>query len=105
MAMLSCVAMSKVTPPAGAGNERLTVKVNVVVPLLPSAAVISLIEILGTLQSFKGELVLCGLGVPVAKSVLLLFVSVQPFPALISAVVLLGAGARPAPSKQLAVVP
>jgi hypothetical protein len=34
--------MSKVTPPAGAGCERLTVKVNVIVPLSLSLAETSL---------------------------------------------------------------
>src|SRR5437764_12267723 len=39
--------MSKLTPPVGAGVDRLTVNVNVVVALLPSAIETSLIEIVG----------------------------------------------------------
>ena len=44
VAVLSAVAMSKVTPPAPAGEERLTVKVKVVVPALPSFCETSLSE-------------------------------------------------------------
>ena len=40
--------MSKVTPPAGAGADRLTVKVKVVVPALPSLSETSLIVRFGT---------------------------------------------------------
>ena len=43
MAVLSWVAMSKVTPPGGAGVDRKTVKVKVVVPESPSFRVTSLI--------------------------------------------------------------
>ena len=39
--MLSAVAISKVTPPAGAALDRVTVKVKAVVPEFPSAAVTS----------------------------------------------------------------
>ena len=46
-----------------------------------------------------------GLGVLVLKSVLLLWVLVQPFSARWIAFVLLGAGAGAAPRKQLAVEP
>ena len=42
VAVLSWVAMSKVMPPAGAGSDELTVKVNIVVLLLPSFAETSL---------------------------------------------------------------
>ena len=41
------MAISKVTPPAGAGVERLTVNVNIVVPPFPSLCEISLIESVG----------------------------------------------------------
>ena len=47
LAVPSAVAMSKVTPPAGAGAERLTVNVKVVVPALPSFSETSLIVRLG----------------------------------------------------------
>ncbi len=43
MAVLLAVAMSKVTPLAGAGEERFTVNVKLVVPLFPSFCVTSLI--------------------------------------------------------------
>ncbi len=46
-----------------------------------------------------------GFGAPVAKSAALTSVSTQPASARRSAVVLLGAGAGPLPSKQLAVAP
>ena len=41
LAVLSAVAISKVTPPAGAGAERLTAKLKEVVPELPSAILTS----------------------------------------------------------------
>ena len=47
----------------------------------------------------------CGSGTPAVKSAALLSVSVAPPPFRRSEVVLLGAGAGPVPSKQLAVVP
>ena len=43
--------MSKVMPPAGAGNDEVTVKVKVVAPLLPSLAETSLMLSVG-LSSF-----------------------------------------------------
>ena len=43
--------MSKVTPPAPAGLLKLTVKANVVVPLLPSFKVTSLIESAGCAET------------------------------------------------------
>src|SRR5438067_4321948 len=46
-----------------------------------------------------------GFGAPIAKSALLLFVSVHPPPARSAAVVLAVAAVEPAPSKQFAVVP
>jgi len=54
---------------------------------------------------WAAELEFRGLGAAAVKSLELTFVSVQPLLALKSAVVLLGAGARPDPSKQFAVVP
>src|SRR2546429_283514 len=100
--------MSKVMSVDGAGAERLTVKVAAVVPLFPSATETSLIVRFGgvpAMQLFKGELVLRGKGAETRKSAAFSFVSVQPPALRRSAVVLLGAGARPAPSKQSAVVP
>src|SRR5512144_3261136 len=46
-----------------------------------------------------------GGGAPVTKSALLLLVSIEPPPRRIAAVVLLGAGVGPAPSKQFAEPP
>jgi len=57
------------------------------------------------MQGFNGVLLLRGVGVPVAKSLALLSTSMQPPPSRKPAVVLLGAGAKPAPSKQSAVNP
>ncbi len=56
-------------------------------------------------QGLKADAVLRGVGIPETKSLELTSVSVQPPSARRSAVVLLGAGAGPAPSKQLAVLP
>jgi hypothetical protein len=58
-----------------------------------------------TLQSFGDKLLFRGFGVLVEKSAVLSFVSMQPFPARKSAVVLLSAGAWVDPSKQSAVAP
>src|SRR5436305_1981111 len=98
--------MSKVTPPAGAGAERLAVKVKVVVPALPSLSVTSLIVRLGRgLQEFSADELLRGVGAAAVKSAELLSVSAQPFAPRRSAVVVLGAGAFAPPSLQLAVAP
>src|SRR5437879_6369407 len=100
--------MSNVTSVEGAGADKLTVKVAVVVPLLPSITVTSLIVRFGgepAMQLFVGDAVLRGKGADTRKSAALSFVSVQPPALRKSAVVLVGAGARPAPSKQSAVVP
>src|SRR6266545_4057671 len=100
--------MSKVTPLVGAAVERLTVKVKIVVPLWPSFCETSLIVRLGSAlarQLLAGAPLLRGSGTKTRKSAALSFVSVQPPALRRSAVVLLGAGARPEPSKQLAVVP
>lgn len=59
----------------------------------------------GVAQALGPDWVFRGLGEPAVKSLLLLSESVQPFDLRKSTVVLLGAGARPAPSKQSAVVP
>src|SRR6266480_907209 len=100
--------MSKVISADGAGDDRLTVKVAVVVPLLPSVTVTSLIVRFGGVpatQLLNAELVFRGKGAVTRKSAPLLFVSIQPPALRRSALVLLGAGARPEPSKQSAVVP
>src|SRR5580765_2460295 len=100
--------MSKLTSEAGEALERLTVKVNTFVPELPSDRLTSLMVRFGggpATQLLVGELVLRGKGAAANRSALLLFVSVQPPFLRKSAVVLLGAGAGPAPSKQFAVVP
>src|SRR6267143_1845469 len=99
--------MSKLTSVEGAGADKLTVNVKTLVPALPSVRLTSLIERFGgvpAVQLLSGELVLRGNGAETKKSALLLFVSVQPPALRKSAVVLLGAGARPEPSKQSAVV-
>jgi len=60
------------------------------------------VGIIGALaQAFVGEPLFRGFGVPVLKSVALLSVSVQPFAARSTAVVLLGAGVEPVPSKHV----
>src|SRR5690349_5406831 len=56
-------------------------------------------------QLFNGDVVLRAFGVSAVKSAELSSVSVQPLFPLSTAVVLLGAGVDPEPSKQLAVVP
>src|SRR5438034_10989393 len=98
--------MSKVMSTDGAGADRLTVKVAAVVPLLPSMTETSLIVRLGgvpAMQLLSGELVLRGNGAETRKSAVLSFVSEQPPARRKSALVLLGATARPEPSKQSAV--
>ncbi|HEY3138799.1 MAG TPA: hypothetical protein VGL29_22440, partial [Blastocatellia bacterium] len=57
------------------------------------------------LQTFAGEELFRGLGDPALKSDELLSVSVQPFAFLSTALVLLGAGVGPEPSKQFAPLP
>src|SRR5688572_6105554 len=96
--------MSNVTPPVPAALERDTVKVNVVVPLLPSIALTSLTDRLRatTPQGFNGDAVFRGVGVPAAKSALLLSVSTQPPLFRRPAVVFESVGAAPLPSKKLA---
>lgn len=60
------------------------------------------VGIIGALaQAFVGEALFRGFGVPALKSVALLSVSVHPFAARSTAVVLLGAGVEPVPSKQV----
>src|SRR4249919_1434024 len=51
VAVLSAVAMLKVTPPAGAGALRLMVKVALLVPTLPSLIATSLIDRFGVSSS------------------------------------------------------
>ena len=64
------VVISKVTPPAPAGTDRLTVKVNAVVPALPSAADTSLTRNVGNAgpQGASGDAELRGTGVAMVKS-------------------------------------
>ena len=94
--------MSKVTPPAPAGAERLTVKSNDVVPALPSLSETSLTErLIPVGQGLAAVAVLRGVGAPAVKSVELLSVSVQPPAALKAAVVFESVGAA-APSKKFA---
>src|SRR3970040_740600 len=103
VAVPSAVAMSKVTPPAGAGCERLTVESKEVMPLLPSFAdTSSMLKLNSESHGFNGLAVLRGAGAPAEKSAALLSVSVQPFPTRTAAVVLLKVGAAPVPSKKLA---
>ena len=88
--------------------ESDTVKSTVFVPVSPSVTVTSLMVMSGlnpVLQSFAGELLLRGFGAEVTKSAALSLVSTQPPDFLKSAVVLLGAGAGPVPSKPFAVLP
>ena len=96
--------MSNVTPPVPAALERDTVKVNDVVPLLPSIWTTSLIERLRatTPQGFACDAVLRGVGAPAAKSAPLLSVSTQPPLLRRPAVVFESVGAAAAPSKKLA---
>jgi len=56
-------------------------------------------------QAWAGVSPFRGAGGPVWKSAALSFVSAQPSERLSTAAVLLGAGARPAPSKQAALAP
>ena len=80
--MPSTVAISKLTPPAPAGAERLTVKVNAVVPVLPSATETSLMLSVGSApQGAAAVAELRGTAAAAAKSFALLSVSVQPFAA------------------------
>src|ERR1051325_4632660 len=77
--------MSKVTPPAGAGVDKLTVKVNVVVPLSPSFRAMSLIVKTGntacTAVVDVAELLLV-LWSGVAEVIVAVFVTVSPGAAL-----------------------
>ena len=54
VAVSSCVAMSNVTPPAPAGDERFTTKSNDVVPALPSLAETSVMVRLGRATEVLG---------------------------------------------------
>src|SRR5260370_18405436 len=84
--------MSKVISVEGAGADKLTVKVAIVVPLLPSVTVTSFIERFGgtpAAQLFVGEAVLRGNGPETKKSVSLSLVSLQPPPLRKSATALL----------------
>jgi hypothetical protein len=99
----SAVATSKLTPSSPAGDERLTVKSNAVVPEFPSWSETSSIEsVVPPWQTFRGEAVFRGAGVPAAKSFALSSVSSQPAPSRNAAVLLLRIGAAAAPSKKFA---
>src|SRR5205814_578467 len=96
------VIIALVTVPSGSVALTLPeVGVPTVVVKVPGQFVV--IEALA--HGFAAVALLRGLGAPVAKSVELLSVSVQPPEPRSTAVVLLGAGVGPAPSKQFAVVP
>jgi len=69
---------------------------------LTAAGQVGITGWLAPAQGCSGAAVLRGNGAPVTKSLLLLFVSVQPLPLRSTAVVLLGAGVAPDPSKKLA---
>lgn len=74
----------------------VSVGVSVAVAVTVSVGVNVAVDVsvgVGVAQGFAVDKVLRGLGKPVVKSELLLSVSVQPFPARRSEVVLLGAGA------------
>ena len=92
--------MSNVTSAPGAGADKVTVKVALVVPLFPSTRFTSLIVRFGMepAQLLAGELMLRGNGPDTRKSAALLPVSVQPPALRKSAVVLPGAAAGPGPS-------
>lgn len=85
----------------------VAVLVSVAVAVFVEVAVLVLVgvEVGGTTQRFKGELLLRGFGVVAEKSVLLVSVSVQPSPARTSALKLSRAGAREVPSEQFEVLP
>ena len=87
--------MSNETP-AWLDDDRLTVKVAVTVPLLPSPIETSLIESVtcgAPLQALSADAELRGAGVAAVKSAPLLLVSVQPSPARSAAVAFVRPGA------------
>src|SRR5262245_51573148 len=92
--------MSKVTSP-GAGEDRLTVKVKLVVPELPSFCETSPTDRETVLQECSADAVFRGAGAPAAKSLALLSVSVQPWLARWAEVVFESVGAG-APSEKFA---
>ena len=94
------------TPPTPAGWLKPKPKIIVLVPLSPSNALTSFTANNGVLapQTATGDAVLRGLAVAMAKSVLLLPLSVQPLPARIAAPVTV-VDAVGAVSEQLVPVP
>lgn len=82
-------------------GESVMVGVNVMVGVGVTVPVSVIVDV--TVE--VGDNVFRGTGLPSVKSRLLLSVSIEPLPFRKSAVVLLGAGASPAPSLQSAVVP
>lgn len=85
-------------------DVRVEVAVAVAVEVRVGVAVLVGVEVASAVQTFVGEEELRGLGAPIAKSVRLLSVSVQPFEFLIAAVVLLRFAVGVV-SEQLALVP
>src|SRR3954452_3837472 len=81
----------------------VTVAVRSVVPPWATGVGVKVPATAKPLQSCDGEPVLRGFGAPVAKSEAFWFESVQPPAARRTALVLLGAGVGPVPSKQFAV--
>src|SRR6266436_5330107 len=101
VAVLSWVAMSKKMSVEGAGADKMTVKVAVVVPLFPSATLTSSMVRFGGVpgvQLFTGALLLRGKGPDTRKSAALSSVSVHPPALRKSEVVFDGAAAAPLPS-------
>jgi hypothetical protein len=95
--------MSKVTPPNAAGVESETVNTYDDVPEFPSVCVTFPIDTTGKgLHNRMAVAELRGAGATTVKSALLTSVSVQPEPALTSAVVFSVIPAAAIPSKQLA---
>ena len=91
-------------PPIAAGLESETVNVPFVKDSAAFVPAATETVVVTTPQTFNAVNVFLGFGIPVVKSLELLLLSVQPPLALISAVVVLGAGAGAA-SEQFAVEP
>jgi hypothetical protein len=72
---------------------------------VPVAVCVAVGVLVGGEHRFGTDALLRGFGAPVVKSAVFPSVSVQPASLLSTAVVLLGAGAGPLPSKQLALLP
>ncbi|MCW0438027.1 hypothetical protein NB723_002991 [Xanthomonas sacchari] len=108
MAVPSRVATVKLTPALPAGWLSVTVNTNALLPLSPSARLTLATLATGRLpppHRLTGAALLRGVGAPVAKSALLLSLSVQPPLPRSTARVLLGAAVGALPSAQLALLP